>query len=144
MAAARLRVEQDGRDVDWDAVAVDVRRALDGRLALEARLAERSRVVRRRVSATVLAAPPSVRLDNAASETWTVVEVRAPDRPGLLYRVTRAMAELDLDLGLAKVATMGAEVIDSFYVRTGRGTKVVDRDHQREVQRAVLHALSVV
>ncbi len=83
MAAARLRVEGGDGAVDWDAVAVDVRRALDGRLALEARLAERSRVsVRRRAPGTVLAAPPSVRLDNAASDGWTVVEVRAPDRPG--------------------------------------------------------------
>jgi [protein-PII] uridylyltransferase len=70
------------------------------------------------------------------------VEVRAPDRPGLLYRVTRAVADLDLELGLAKVSTLGAEVVDSFYVRTGAGAKVVDRDHQREVQRALLHALA--
>jgi [protein-PII] uridylyltransferase len=145
MAAARLRVELDGETVDWDRVAIDVRRALDGRLALEARLAERSRVtVRRRAAVTALAAPPSVRLDNAASDTWTVVEVRAPDRPALLYRVTRALAELDLELGLAKVSTLGAEVVDSFYVRTAGGTKVADRDHQREVQRAVLHALTSV
>ena len=145
MAAARVRVELDGGTVDWDAVAVDVRRALDGRLALEARLAERSRVtVRRRAAATALAAPPSVRLDNAASETWTVVEVRAADRPALLYRVTRALADLDLELGLAKVSTLGAEVVDSFYVRTAAGTKVADRDHQREVQRAVVHALASV
>jgi [protein-PII] uridylyltransferase len=143
MAAARLRVEAGERPVDWEAVAVDVARALDGRLALEARLADRSRpVVRRRAPATALAAPPSVRLDNAASEGWTVVEVRAPDRPALLYRVTRALAELDLELGLAKVSTLGAEVVDSFYVRTGTRAKVVDRDHQRELQRAVLHALS--
>ena len=54
----------------------------------------------------------------------------------------RALAELDLELGLAKVSTLGAEVVDSFYVRTGARAKVVDRDHQRELQRAVLHALS--
>jgi [protein-PII] uridylyltransferase len=145
MAAARLRVELDGDAVDWDRVGVDVRRALEGRLALEARLAERSRVtVRRRAAVTALAAPPSVRLDNAASDTWTVVEVRAPDRPALLYRVTRALADLDLDLGLAKVSTLGAEVVDTFYVRTAAGTKLGDRDLQREVQRALLHALVVV
>jgi len=80
--------------------------------------------------------------DNNASGTATVVEVRAPDRLGVLYRITRAMADLDLDLGLAKVSTMGAEVVDSFYVRTANGTKVADRDLQREVQRALLHALT--
>jgi [protein-PII] uridylyltransferase len=143
MAAVRLRVEPVDGTVDWDTVGVDVRRALDGRLALEARLADRSRtVVRRRAGASALAAPPSVRFDNAASGSWTVVEVRAADRPALLYRVTRALAELDLELGMAKVSTLGAEVVDSFYVRTAAGAKVEDRDHQREVQRALLHALA--
>jgi [protein-PII] uridylyltransferase len=143
MAGLRLRVEVADDPVDWDAVAVDVRRALDGRLALEARLAERSRMtVRRRAAVSALAAPPSVRFDNAASGAWTVIEVRAADRPALLYRVTRALAELDLELGLAKVSTLGAEVVDSFYVRTAAGVKVDDRDHQREVQRALLHALA--
>jgi [protein-PII] uridylyltransferase len=143
MAAVRLRVEPVDGKVDWDAVAVDVRRALDGRLALEARLADRARTIaRRRAGASALAAPPSVRFDNAASGTWTVVEVRAADRPALLYRVTRALAELDLQLGMAKVSTLGAEVVDSFYVRTAGGAKVDDRAHQREVQRALLHALA--
>jgi [protein-PII] uridylyltransferase len=143
MAAVRLRVDAVDGAVDWDAVAVDVRRALDGRLALEARLADRARTtLRRRAAASALAAPPSVRFDNAASGAWTVVEVRAADRPALLYRVTRALAELDLELGLAKVSTLGAEVVDSFYVRTVAGAKVEDRDHQREVQRALLHALA--
>nr|MBA2624317.1 ACT domain-containing protein [Acidimicrobiia bacterium] len=112
------------------------------RLALEARLAERGRSVGRRRSAVrALVAPPTVRIDNGASSTATVVEVRALDRPGLLYRVTRALADLDLDLGLAKVSTLGEEVVDSFYVRTRDGAKVVDRDHQREVHRALVHAL---
>jgi [protein-PII] uridylyltransferase len=143
MAAVRLRVDAADGAVDWDGVALDVRRALDGRLALEARLAERARTtLRRRVAASALAAPPSVRFDNAASGAWTVVEVRAADRPALLYRVTRALAELDLELGLAKVSTLGAEVVDSFYVRTVAGAKVEDREHQREVQRALLHALA--
>ena len=35
--------------------------------------------------------------------------------------MTRALADLDLELGLAKVSTLGAEVVDSFYVRTAGG-----------------------
>ncbi len=76
---------------------------------------------------------------------WGVVDGRPGARPVAVgVGVTRALAELDLELGLAKVSTMGAEVVDSFYVRTADGTKLADRDLQREVRRAVLHALAVV
>ena len=60
--------------------------------------------------------PPAVRFDDAASTTATVVEVHAPDRIGVLYRVTRAFAELDLDIRTAKVQTLGDQVVDAFYV----------------------------
>jgi [protein-PII] uridylyltransferase len=84
-----------------------------------------------------------VRVDNTASGTSTIVEVRAPDRLGVLYRITRAFADLDLDIRTAKVDTLGHEVVDSFYVRTSTGAKIEDRDHVRELERAILHQLSL-
>lgn len=140
MAAAQFRVAE-GDGVEWPTVTAEVGRALDGRLALEARLAERARSGRHRTPALTLAAAPHVRLDNAASASATIVEVRAPDAVGVLYRITRALADLDLDIRMAKVSTLGAEVFDVFYVRTASGVKVTERAHQREVERAILHAL---
>jgi [protein-PII] uridylyltransferase len=69
--------------------------------------------------------------------------VRAPDGIGVLYRITRALAELQLDIRHAKVATLGAEVVDSFYVRDALGNKVTDTDFLAELNRAVLHELAV-
>ena len=142
MAASQFRVEAS-EDVDWEEVVADVRRAVEGRLALEARLAQRARNSRRAPAGLRLVADPTVRVDNTASGSSTVVEVRAPDRIGVLYRITRALADLDLDIRSAKVATQGHEVVDSFYVRTAQGGKIVDRDHIREVERAILHQLSL-
>jgi [protein-PII] uridylyltransferase len=143
MAASRFRVEASDHDVDWEEVMADVRRALDGHLAIEARMAERRVGYRRTMRRQLLAGDPTVRLDNSASGSATVIEVRAPDRLGVLYRITRAMADIDLDIRTAKVATLGDEVVDSFYVVTSGGTKVLDRAHQREVERAILHQLSL-
>jgi [protein-PII] uridylyltransferase len=143
MAASRFRVEASDHEVDWEHVTADLRRALDGHLAIEARLAQRRAGYRRHIRRQLLAPEPTVRLDNNASGTATVVEVRAPDRIGVLYRITRALADLDLDIRSAKVATLGDEVVDSFYVTTSSGTKVMDRDHLREVERAILHQLSL-
>jgi [protein-PII] uridylyltransferase len=83
-----------------------------------------------------------VTLDNDASATATVVEVRAPDRTGTLYRITRALADLELDIRHAKVASLGHEVVDAFYVVDAAGDKLTDPDHMREVERAVLVELS--
>jgi [protein-PII] uridylyltransferase len=82
-----------------------------------------------------------VLIDNAASEGATVIEVRAHDALGLLYRVTSSMAELDLDIRSARVQTLGDHVVDAFYVRDSSGSKLVDPKHLDEVERALLHAL---
>jgi [protein-PII] uridylyltransferase len=143
IAASQFRIHTSGLEVDWEEVATDVRRALDGRLAIEARLAQRARTARRQPSAMRLVGEPTVRVDNTASGRSTVVEVRAPDRLGVLYRITRAFADLDLDISSAKVATLGHEVFDAFYVRTRGGGKIEDREHIRELERAILHQLSL-
>ena len=142
MAASQFRVDAGGMEVDWEEIVRDVRRAVDGRLALEARLATRARGGRRSAGHR-LASDPSVRVDNVASGTNTIIEVHAPDRLGVLYHITRALADMDLDIRWAKVATLGAEVVDSFYVRTSSGGKVEDNDHIRELERAILHRLSL-
>ena len=141
MAASSFRVDSSGAAVDWDEIAADVRRAIDGRLAIEARLA--ARTSRRRSLAGVLEVEPSVRFDNHASSTATVVEVRCEDRLGALYRITRAFSDLDLDIRVAKISTLGHEIFDAFYVCSSSGHKLTDRAHLREIERAVLHQLSL-
>jgi [protein-PII] uridylyltransferase len=142
MAASQFRVDAGGIEVDWEEVVRDVRRAVDGRIALEARLATRARHGRRN-AALRLVRDPSVRVDNTGSGASTIIEVHAPDRIGVLYHITRALADLDLDIRWAKVTTLGAEVVDSFYVRTATGEKVEDGEHIRELERAILHRLSL-
>ncbi|HEY2332976.1 MAG TPA: [protein-PII] uridylyltransferase [Acidimicrobiales bacterium] len=143
MAASRFRVEAPPRtELDWEEVIRDVRRAIEGRLAIDARLAQRSRTARRPAGLR-LVGEPTVRVDNNVSGGSTVVEVRAPDRPGALYRITRALADIDLDIRIAKISTLGTEVYDTFYVRTAAGAKLVDRDHVRELERAILYQLSL-
>ena len=68
-----------------------------------------------------------------------MIEVRAPDRVGLLYRITKSIADLGLDIRHARVQTLGPEVIDTFYVRYADG-KVSDDDHLAELERALMHA----
>jgi [protein-PII] uridylyltransferase len=68
------------------------------------------------------------------------VEVRAPDRGPVLYRVTRALASCGLYITCALVSTLGAEAIDVFYV-TRSGGRITDPREQEEVREAVQAAL---
>jgi [protein-PII] uridylyltransferase len=142
MAVEAFEVEAPFGAPDWAKVEADLRRATAGRLALDARLAERARAYgARRPTAAVGPGGPRVHFDNEASATATVVEVRAPDRIGVLYRITRALAECDLDVRTALVATLGAEVVDAFYVTATDNGKVTDPDELDEIEQAVLGEL---
>ena len=146
MAVEVFEVERAfDRPPDWDRVRSDLSRALTGRLSLEARLAQRVRAYAgRRRAAAARPAQARVLFDQDASDTATVVEVRAPDGIGVLYRITRALADCDLDVRTAKVSTLGHEVVDAFYVTDADGEKVVDPEHLREVELSVLDALARV
>ena len=134
-----------GDGPDRPALERDLRSALAGRLSVETRLAARAQAYasRPRLPAAV-PARTHVDVTNDASERATVVGVRAPDRMGTLYRITRALAELELDIRHAKVSTLGHEVVDVFYVVGASGDKLDDPAHVAEVERAVLHELSRV
>jgi [protein-PII] uridylyltransferase len=140
MAANEFRVAVPTHGIEWERVRGDLDRALASELAIEARLAERARTYRRRRVLAATTAPPLVRIDNDASATATVVEVHAPDRVGVLYRITKALAELGLDIRHARVQTLGHEVVDTFYVRTPEG-QVTRPFYLRELERALLHAV---
>ncbi len=76
-------------------------------------------------------------VDNEVSDFFTVIEVGAPDRIGLLFDVTRTFADLQLDVHVAKVATYGDRVVDAFYVRDELGRKVDDDERIAELERAL-------
>jgi [protein-PII] uridylyltransferase len=84
---------------------------------------------------------PSVRFDDEASATATVIEVRAQDRPGLAWTVANALARLGLDISFAKVATAKALALDVFYVTDDRGRKL-EAESLPRVEAALLAALA--
>ena len=143
MAASEFVVMSPPAGIDRAAVADDLRRALAGELAIEARLAERAQTYRRRRPVQAApAGPPSVIFHDDASSTATVIEVRAPNRIGVLHRITRALADLGLDIRHATVQSLGEDVVDTFYVLGHSGRLVTDGFHRAEIGRAVLFAVS--
>ncbi|MER7485736.1 [protein-PII] uridylyltransferase [Streptomyces sp. NPDC126497] len=98
----------------------DLVRALDGTLDIAGRLAERDAAYPRRRG--VVAPPPRVTVAPAASRHATVMEVRAQDAPGLLFRIGRALEDAAVRVRSAHVSTLGANAVDAFYVTGFDGT----------------------
>lgn len=59
-----------------------------------------------------------------ASDVATVLEVRAQDRPGLLHDVARALAERDVSVRSAHVATYCGQGVDTLYVTEPDGSRL--------------------
>lgn len=122
----------------WREFRTTLRRALEGRLSLAYRVEEK----RTRYPPPRFDLPVGVTAHNDVSDFFTVVEVGAPDRIGLLFDVTTTLAELHLDVHLAKVATYGGRVVDAFYVRDELGRKVEDPEQIAEIERALTARLT--
>ncbi|MEK9810952.1 MAG: hypothetical protein VW362_10935, partial [Candidatus Nanopelagicales bacterium] len=103
----------------------------DGQLNVEGKLAER-----RRGRSDSLAPPRVVFVPGAASEA-DVLEVRAHDAPGLLNLIARAISEADVIIVAARVATLGSEVVDAFYLNRPDGDRLSTDDRARVVGRVL-------
>jgi [protein-PII] uridylyltransferase len=119
-------------------LADDLAGVTKGTLSIESRLAERAQTYRHEHRAfTPHLVSTQVSVDNNASATATVVEVRAEDVVGQLHRITQALADCALDVNSAKVSTFGSAVVDAFYVRGPDGGKVTDPRQISSVEAAI-------
>ncbi|MFC5721152.1 [protein-PII] uridylyltransferase [Streptomyces gamaensis] len=117
----------------------DLVRALEGTLDVAARLAEREAAYggRRRGRP---APPPRVTVAADGPADATVLEVRAQDAPGLLHRIGRALEDAGVWVRSAHVSTLGASVVDAFYVTDVAGGPL-EGERAVAVARAVEGAL---
>ncbi len=109
-------------------LAVLFENVLSGRVKPHLELNEASAIASRTQIFTVL---PRVLINNTASRTHTVVEVNGRDRPGLLFEMTRALTQLNLQIASAKISTYGEKVVDVFYVKDLFGHKV---EHEERIK----------
>jgi len=108
----------------WNKVQKDLERVLRGEVSVGS-------LVESMTSPLFQKFPPSrretrIRVDNEASDFYTVVEVHTHDRPGLLYRVTQKIFELGLSIAMARISTKVDQVVDVFYVQDLSGGKIED------------------
>ncbi len=128
-----------GRAPVPEILADGVRAALEGSLPLAERLRQREVDYRQD---GVRSAPPRISWHNGevSGAATGIVEVRAGDRAGLLYRLTAAIAGEGLDVTSARIETLGADAVDCFYVANPSGDPV-DPEQRRRVDEALVGAM---
>ncbi len=133
-----------GRTIDdrrWGRILNAVPLALSGHYPVDLRLTE-TRATYHAVPRVQV--PTSVVVDNNDSDHYSILEVHAADRLGLLYALTGALHDLSLDIQLAKVDTIGAEVVDAFYVLRQNGRRLEAEDEIERVRSRIEAAVAAL
>jgi [protein-PII] uridylyltransferase len=116
-----------------------IERAMSGKTKLKQAIEKRSSSLPKRANGMTVA--PRVLIDNKASTTHTVVEVNGTDRPGLLHRLTRKLAQQNLQIAAAKISTYGESIVDVFYVKDLFGLKIQSERKLDGIRSAMLEEL---
>ncbi|MCU1715812.1 [protein-PII] uridylyltransferase [Pseudomonas sp. 5P_3.1_Bac2] len=101
-------------------------------------------IIQRRVPRQLkhFAFAPQVTIHNDAQRPVTILEVTAPDRPGLLARIGRIFLDFDLSLQNAKIATLGERVEDVFFITDAHNQPLSDPELCARLQETVVQQLS--
>jgi [protein-PII] uridylyltransferase len=85
--------------------------------------------------------PVQVRIDNNTSDRFTIIDIFALDRTGLLYTVTRMLFEFGLSVHMAKIGTHLDQVVDVFYVTDADDRKVMDEARLHHIRQRLLERI---
>ena len=113
-------------------------RTLRGEVVPREALADRDKVKKRD---RAFRFPTHVTFDNEGSEIYTIVQVDTRDRPGLLYDLTRTLAANHIQIVSAVIATFGAQVVDSFYVKDMFGLKLHQQTRRDALEKKLRQAI---
>ncbi|WPP01034.1 [protein-PII] uridylyltransferase [Pseudomonas sp. HR96] len=102
-------------------------------------------IIQRRVPRQLkhFAFAPQVTIQNDTQRPVTILELNAPDRPGLLARIGKIFLEFDLSLQNAKIATLGERVEDVFFITDAHNQPLSDPHLCGRLQNTIVEQLSV-
>jgi [protein-PII] uridylyltransferase len=123
----------------WTRLEADLIRVLKGEVRVSKLVAKRDRpsILGEKVKPTM---PARVEIDNEVSSDYTVIDIYAHDKVGLLYSITSTLTRLGLYIGVSKISTKVDQVADVFYVKDIFGQKISDPNKLEEIRSELLAA----
>jgi [protein-PII] uridylyltransferase len=116
-----------------------IHKTLKGEVVAREAIKDRDKLKKRERAFKV---PTHITFDNEGSEIYTIIEVDTRDRPGLLYDLTRTLADSNVYINSAVIATYGEQVVDTFYVKDMFGLKFYSESKQKSLERKLREAIS--
>jgi [protein-PII] uridylyltransferase len=139
----RLSTQPGGpeeREVGRRELASSLEAVLSGRLEVEDLLRQRKQPVgRQRIH---LKRDPDVQISNTESDFYTLVDITADDRIGLLYHLTKTIARHGLEIYISKASTILDQVADTFYLKDQEGMKLRGEEALENLKRDLLAVVS--
>jgi [protein-PII] uridylyltransferase len=127
-------------DLRLDRLRKDLIGVIKGSMDIED-LVERHRTRQPRRALPRQVHPTRVFFHNQSSKRYTILEIRAADRPGLLYRITRALTDCQLDIHRSIVSTEAYGIVDVFYVTDMEYNKIHTAADKERVRLALVAAV---
>ncbi|SUZ32108.1 Bifunctional uridylyltransferase/uridylyl-removing enzyme [Roseibaca ekhonensis] len=115
-----------------------IERTFAGEVVASEALEDRDKVKKRERAFRV---PTSISFDNEGSEIYTIIEVDTRDRAGLLFDLARTLADSNISIASAVIATYGVQVVDTFYVKDMFGLKLHAKSKQETLERKLRAAI---
>ena len=134
--------DSDGHPYEADRLArltKMIHRTLKGELVASDAFKSRDKIKKRLKAFNV---PTHISFDNEGSDIYTIIEVDTRDRPGLLYDLTRTLANANIYIANAVIATYGEQAVDSFYVKDMFGLKYYSEAKQRSLEAKLRKAIA--
>ena len=116
-----------------------IERILRGEIVAKEALKDKDKIKKRERAFKV---PTTISFDNEGSEIYTIIEVDTRDRPGLLYDLTRTLANNHVYIASAVIATYGEQVVDTFYVKDMVGLKYHNEAKRASLERKLREAIA--
>ncbi len=134
---------QDGEGHPYETARLDrlrrmIERTLAGEVVASQALADRDKVKKRERAFRI---PTNISFDNEGSEIYTIIEVDTRDRPGLLFDLARTLADANISIASAVIATYGVQAVDTFYVKDMFGLKLHSKTKQEALERKLRAAI---
>jgi len=119
----------------------DLKGILSGEVSLGNLLSERaeSNGIKQKIIPRV---PVEVKLNNQDSDFYTIVEITAEDRLGILYEITQALTDHGCDIHFARISTLGNRIVDVFYVQDEWGEKIEEQKKSNLLRQILLNRLA--
>ncbi|MBN1142418.1 MAG: [protein-PII] uridylyltransferase [Deltaproteobacteria bacterium] len=140
-----LQVDGGGRAIEdprkLERVQANLTAALEGRVRVEDLVAKSRTGHGSFQPAVPQRFPDRIEIDNDVSTHYTVVDIYAHDRVGLLYDITRTLAAMNLSIGVSRISTKVDQAADTFYVKDIFGHKITLPEKLAELKEKLLTVL---